>query len=103
MKKIFTLIAIISSLFLCSCSTQRIAVGSKSREVPKTNPHYSYWDNFLFWGVGQTKFNNAQELCKNNNGVDFVETRLSFAQGLLTGLTYGIYSPRTINIYCKDN
>ena len=103
MKKIFTLITIIFSLFLYSCSTQRIAIGNKSREVPKSNPHYSYWDNFFFWGVGQTKFNNAQESCKNNNGIDFVETRLSFTQGLVTILTYGVYSPRTVNIYCKDN
>ena len=46
---------------------------------------------------------NAVELCKNNNGVEFIETRLTFAQGLVTGLTYSIYAPRTVNVYCKDN
>jgi len=103
MKKLFILVALASVILLSSCSTQRIAIGSTSREVPKTNPHYSYWDHFFLGGIGQTKFRNAVELCKNNNGVEFIETRLSFAQGLVTGLTYSIYSPRTVNVYCKDN
>ena len=103
MKKLLIIATIFSAILLSSCSTQRISLSGTSREVPKTNPHYSYWDHFFLGGIGQTQFHNAVELCKNNNGAEFIETRLSFAQGLVTGLTYSIYAPRTVNIYCKDN
>ncbi len=102
MKKFIALFIIIISI--TSCSTQRFSVNSNSRrEVPISNPHFSKWNHFFFWGIGQESFVNADELCKNENGVAFTETKLTFAQGLVSTFTWVIYSPRTTNIYCNRN
>jgi len=101
MKKLFLIISI---LLLSSCATQRFGVNSSiKREQPSGNPHFSKWSHFFVSGIGQEDFRNASELCKDNGGIAFVESKLSFAQALVTGLSYGIYSPRTMNVYCvKD-
>lgn len=93
---------IITLFLITSCQTQRFSVNQYiRREVPKSNPHYTKWSHFFFWGIGQESNLNAGEMCKEDGGVAFVETKLTFAQGLISGLSYGIYSPRTNNIYCN--
>jgi hypothetical protein len=102
MKKILILALLATLTF--SCSTQRFSVNpSVKREEPSKNPHFTQWSHFFVWGIGQTDFTNAAQMCKDNGGVDFVETKLTFAQGLIGGITYGIYSPRNISVYCNKN
>lgn len=102
MKKI--IVIALTGLFLSSCATQRFTVdGSVRREVPKSNPHYSKWSHFFVYGIGQTDFNNAAKMCAKDGGVDYVETKLTFAQGVVRLFTFGIYTPRTVNVYCKSN
>jgi hypothetical protein len=96
------IITFFACLLIASCATQTFNVNPNvKREVPSGNPHFSKWSNFFVSGIGQTSFQNASEMCKDNGGIAFVETRQSFAQGLVTVVTYGIYSPRTMNIYCN--
>jgi hypothetical protein len=100
MKKYLILFAVL--FLITSCSTQRFSINSNSsREVPKTNPHFSKWSHFFFWGIGQETILNSGEMCINEGGTAFVETKLTFAQGLIGAVSYGIYSPRTNNIYCN--
>jgi hypothetical protein len=96
------LILLTALLLITSCSTQRFSINNISkREVPKTNPHFSKWSHFFFWGIGQETFLNSAEMCKDEGGIAFVETKLTFAQGFIGTISYGIYSPRTNNIYCN--
>jgi hypothetical protein len=96
------IILLLTSAFIASCATQTFNVNPNvKREVPARNPHFSQWSNFFVGGIGQTDFKNAAEMCKDNGGVAFVETRQSFGQVLVNAFTWGIYSPRTINIYCN--
>ena len=92
-----------TALFLItSCSTQRFSFNPNSkREVPTSNPHFTKSSHFFFWGIGQDTILKPNEMCKEEGGVSFVESTLTFPQGLITGITYGIYSPRTNNIYCN--
>jgi hypothetical protein len=100
MKKYLTLFLALS--LLASCSTQRFSLNPNSkREIPKSAPHFTKTSHFFFGGIGQDTFLNAFELCKDEGGLAYVETRLSFAQGLMTLLSYNIYAPRTNNIYCN--
>ena len=94
-----------TALFLItSCSTQRFSVNSKMPiKDAKYRPHFTKSSNFFFWGIGQETILNANELCKQQGGVSFVESQLTLVQGLIAGITYGIYSPRTNNIYCNKN
>jgi len=100
MKKILLLLAV--TLLASSCATQTFSVNPNvKREVPSGNPHFSKWSHFFLEGVGQSDFQNATQLCKDSEGVSFVEARQSFGQVLLTAITLHIYSPRTMNIYCN--
>ena len=102
MKIIKNFLAISSLLILITgCATQTFSVNpSVKREVPAGNPHFSRWSHFFFLGVGQSDFKNATDLCKDNGGVSFVETKQLFVQGLIAAVSYGIYAPRLMNIYC---
>ena len=70
-------------------------------EVPAGNPHFSKTSHFFIGGIGQSMVLNASELCKESDGVAFVESKQSFVQVFLILITYGIYAPRTMNIYCN--
>lgn len=54
--------------------------------------------HFIFWGMGQTREINPKEVCGKKEVVA-VETNISFINGLISMLTYGIYSPRNYSIY----
>lgn len=101
MKNIIISLALL--VLTCSCATQTFLVNpSVKREVPSGNPHYSKWNNFFISGVGQSSFQNASDLCKESGGISFVETKQSVGQVLVSIATYGIYTPRTMNIYCTN-
>ncbi len=87
---------------VASCATQTMSIDSSvKREVPSENPHFSKWSHFFVGGIGQSDFKNAAQMCKENGGVAFVEVKQSFGQVLVNLVTYGIYAPRTMNIYCN--
>ena len=95
--KIF-LISII--LILSSCSTQRFVTDKKYYKVQ--SPNYKKTDHFTFWGIGQTKITtDAEDKCADNNkklaSVQFKQTVPNY---LLTFVTLGIYSPRTLEVFC---
>jgi hypothetical protein len=100
MKKSLIISALL--LLISSCATQTFSVNSNiKREVPNSNPHFSKWSNFFVNGIGQSDFRNSSDLCKDNGGVAFVETKQSFGQVMVAASTFGIYTPRTMNIYCN--
>lgn len=101
MKKLFLILALLS---LAACSTQRFSVSSTTkRQTPSSVPHFTTTSHFFFWGIDQTDFRNAIDMCKDNGGPAFVEVKQSFAQGFFTAITYGIYSPRTMSLYCNKD
>lgn len=98
MKKTLSVLAICAAL-LSGCSYQKFQLDAAS---PSTVPTYQGTSHFVFWGIGQTKEINPREVC-GARGFASVETSYSFLDGLLTGITYGIYSPRTYAVYCKPS
>jgi hypothetical protein len=92
------LLTIISVTFvIVSCTTQRFTLAES--KVP-TIPTYEGKNHFIFWGLGQTKSIDSEEIC-GERLVMAVETHCSFLDGFLGAITYGIYSPQTFRIYCK--
>lgn len=83
---------------LSSCATQRFYV---SDNPVKGDADQDKMHHFFVGGIGQTQEINAKKVCKGKD-VSHVETQLSFLDGLLGGITYGIYTPRTAKVYCKD-
>ncbi len=99
MKKIIILIS--SLIILSSCATQRFSVSDKPMEVSHRKPSFSRWGHFFIHGIFQTSYSDVGSVCKRNGGVEAVETKLTFAQGLILVFTHGLYTPRQENIYCK--
>ncbi len=100
MKKI--IVAVVALVMVSSCATQTFLVDKNiKREVPSSNPHFSKWSHFFLSGIGQDDVQNAAQLCQESGGVSFVEAKQTVGQVLVNIATLGIYTPRTMNIYCK--
>lgn len=93
MKLIYS--AILVTMFSCSTQTLKITNGNA-----KTVPNYEGTSHFIFWGIGQEKLIDPKEVCGERK-VAQVSTKTSFLNGLLAGITWGIYEPRDYSIYCE--
>ncbi len=88
---------IIVALAITSCSTQNLKI---TNSTPRTIPNYEGTSHFIFWGIGQEKLIDPKEVC-GDKAIAQVSTSTSFLNGLLSGLTWGIYAPRDYIIYCE--
>jgi hypothetical protein len=85
------------TVFASGCSTQRFVIsGKNNRPTTKTETT----QHFVVYGINQTKEMSAAEICGGADKVVRVETHTSFLNGLLSGLTWGIYAPRQATVYC---
>ena len=57
--------------------------------------------NFFVHGIGQTQEMNAAEVCGGAENVAKVESHMSFLNGFLGLISWGIYTPRQAKVYCK--
>lgn len=85
-------------LLLSACSNQTIRM---TDSYAVTNANYEKSQPFFIYGLGQTKEINAIKVCRDN-GVHHITTQQTFVDGLLGVITLGIYSPRTVAIYCNN-
>ncbi|MEX8497674.1 Bor family protein [Leptothrix ochracea] len=93
MKKVI-LAAMVASLAGCATQSYQLQSGGPSlptREVSQ---------NFFLSGIGQTQEINATEVCGSASKITKVETLISPVDGILGGVTLGIYTPKTARVYC---
>lgn len=57
--------------------------------------------HFFLSGLGQKKIINAAEICGGADRVYRTETQLTFMNGLLNVITFGIYTPQEATVYCS--
>jgi uncharacterized lipoprotein YajG len=95
MKNIFTMALLLS---LGACATQRVHFTNKMSLA--NMPSYEKSQSFFLRGIGQSTDVNAAEVCGAGK-VLRVDTSYSGLDVILDILTFGIYSPRTVAIYCK--
>jgi hypothetical protein len=88
-------------LIVTSCATQQFKVTEKGKK--RSVPSYEGKHHFIFWGLGQEKEVNALEACNEGQSIEAVDTHLTFVDGLLSAITYGIYYPRSYRIYCSKD
>lgn len=82
---------------LASCSHSVIRY---SDNYEANLPNYSERQSFWLYGIGQKQDVDASKYCKNT-GVERVEVEHKFSDVLFRLLTLGIYTPRSLEIYCK--
>lgn len=88
-----------SALFLSSCYNTRIAVGDVSPTHPMVEVN-SHRNDFLLWGL--VPLNNASKQASEFIGDRenyVIRTNQSFINGLLSSITFGIYTPTTTTYY----
>ena len=83
-------IVLISSSLFTSCYTYTTAVGNGAQSTQEITK----WNHYFIFGLAPGDVSNPAELA---GGVrDYtVETKISFLNGLVGGLTFGIYTPTT--------
>ena len=94
MKKIIFLIVLLSG-----CATQRIYSTNHSNADTMT-PSYEQNQAFFLGGIAQWRNTDAAQVC-GKRGVSAVETSTTVEDILFTWITFGIYSPRTVAVYCQ--
>lgn len=91
MKKLFLITTIGVVILSTSCYSYTTIVG----KGPQTNESVSKWNTYFIDGLIKGTQVNAKDLAGGAEDYS-VTTKLSFGNMLVSGLTFGIYSPNTV-------
>lgn len=94
MKKLYLCGLII---LLSGCAKQ----GFDMKENIQSTPTKEVTHHFFISGLGQEKNINAAAVCGGADRVARTETQLTFMNGFLNVITFGIYTPREARVYCS--
>jgi hypothetical protein len=94
--KIVTL-ALATAVLTTGCATSSFVLNGQAGDVATkaTTEHY------FVSGLGQAKETNAAAVCGGASKVAKVEVTTRPLDALLSGITYGIYTPRAASVYCS--
>jgi len=83
----------VSSMLFTSCYSYTTVVN----EGAQGHEEVTQWNNYIFWGLAPVGVSDAKYLA---NGAEnyTVNTKITFVNGLLGGLTFGIYTPTTTTV-----
>ena len=99
MKKRTTSLLFLFCIGTCfGCATQTFMM----KENPPVRPykHTDKMQHFFISGLGQEKTLKPAEMCGGKDKIYKVQTKMTFVNWLLGGLTFGIYTPRQVKVYC---
>ena len=88
---------VIAALGLTACFEHTVEVGAGA---PDGRLVYDHWEHFWIGGlIGETRV-DIEEMCPSGDAT--IEAYQSFLNGLVAGLTGGIYTPTTLKVRCRD-
>lgn len=91
-------LALALALSTAACTT--VTIRPTGGAPLSTEPTYESSKAFFLGGlIGHAKVNVA-EIC-GSKGVSQMQTQQTFLDGLLGGITAGIYAPRTARVWCS--
>ena len=82
-----------SSMLLSSCFSYTSVVG----EGAKGNTQTTKWNHYVIYGLAPVGVSNSKQMANGAKNYT-VHTRQSFVNGLVSGLTFGLYSPTTTTV-----
>ncbi len=91
MKKIALLLVVMFTFSSCYVHKAVVGEGAQTGVVEKAKQH-----NFVY-GLASGKTPDTQEMAKGAKDYD-VETKITFIDGLINSLTFGIYTPSTVEV-----
>lgn len=92
------ILAVLAATLISACSTQRVYLDKDDRTSSRDS--YEKSQPFFIYGLGQTTEFDVDQACGKRKP-SIVETKQTFVDGLLGAVTFGIYTPRTLQVYCK--
>ncbi len=82
-----------ASMLLSSCYSYTSMVGSGAQGNNET----TNWNHYVILGLAPVGVSNSKEMADGAENYT-VYTRQSFVNGLVSGLTFGIYTPTTTTV-----
>jgi hypothetical protein len=95
MKRAFKIMSVvfIASTMLTSCYSYTNVVGKGALG----NTQVTKWNHYLIRGLAPVKVSDSKAMAEG--ATDYtVHTRLSFVNGLIAGITGGLYTPTTTTV-----
>lgn len=86
-------IAVMASMLLTSCYSYTSVVG----EGAKGNTQTTKWNHYLIGGLAPVGVSDSKAMADGAENYT-VHTRQTFVNGLVSALTFGIYSPSTTTV-----
>lgn len=82
-----------ASLLFTSCYSYTTVVGEGAQGMNQTTE----WNHYVLFGLAPVAVSNSEEMA--GGAKDYtVHTRQSFVNGLVSALTFGLYSPTTTTV-----
>ena len=89
----FTAIIFSASILLTSCYSYTSVVGDGAQG----NNEVSEWNHYVVYGLAPVGVSDSQDMA--DGAEDYtVHTRQSFVNGLVSALTFGLYTPTTTTV-----
>ena len=82
-----------SAMLLTSCYSYTSVVGAGA----KGSTQSTKWNHYVLFGLAPVGVSDSKQMADGANDYT-VHTRQSFVNGLISGLTFGIYSPTTTTV-----
>lgn len=86
------------ALAVSACSTVTINPDGRAKLV--SEPSYQDSKSFFFWGLVGEHHVDVQRICNGKEPVQ-MQSQQTFVDGLLTGITLGIYAPHSTKVWCN--
>lgn len=100
MKK--TLMMLVLAMGTTSCLHTTIREDGKYRN-DALPANYEGSQSFYLWGLVPDKVEiDISSICADK-GFDQLQTKTTFIDGFLGFITFGIYSPKTASVWCKNS
>ena len=88
-------------LFILFTSCQTVTISPEGKKnIVSSNPTYERSQNFFLFGLIGENVINIEEICRERS-VRQMQTQQTFVNGLVSGVTLGIYTPRTAKVWCE--
>ncbi len=85
--------ALIASSLLTSCYTYTSVVG----EGAQGDNEVTEWNHYVIYGLAPVGVSDSQEMADGAKDYE-VKTRQTFVNGLISAITFGIYTPTTTTV-----
>jgi len=96
MKKSFSKtlgLILVSSFLMTSCFTYTSVVG----EGAQGNQEVTAWNHYVVYGLAPVSISDSNKLADGAENYE-VKTEQTFVNGLISAITFGIYTPTTTTI-----